>query len=72
MNPDATKFLPLTAIQETEGEGTGARNSGDCHLHRKMLHPASYDGQSSWDAYNTQFKMLARINGWKRRIPTLL
>ena len=65
LNPAATEFLPLTAVQETEGEGTGARSSGDCNLHHQIVCPGSYDGLSSWDAYHTHFKMLARINGWK-------
>ena len=65
LNPDATEFLPLPAVQETEGEGTGARSSADSHLHRQMQRPGSYDGRASWDAYHTLFKMLARINGWK-------
>ena len=65
LNPDATEFLPLPAVQETEGEATGARSGADSHLHRQMQRPGSYDGRASWDAYHTQFKMLARINGWK-------
>ena len=65
LNPAATELLPLTAVQKTEGEGTGARSSGDSHLHCQMLRPESYDGRSSWDAYHTQFKMLACINSWK-------
>ena len=63
LNPDAAEFHPLTAVQE--GEGTGARSGGDFHPHRQMQRPGSYDGRSSWDAYHTQFKMLARINGWR-------
>ena len=62
LNPAATKFLPLTAVQRTEGEGTGAWSSGDSHLHRQILCPESCDSRSLWDAYHTQFKMLARIN----------
>ena len=65
MNPDATEFLPLPAVQETEGKGTGARSSADSHLHWQMQRPGSYNGRASWDAYHTQFKMIARINGWK-------
>ena len=65
MNPDATEFLPLTAVQETEGEGTGTRSSADSHLYLQMQRPGSYDGRASWDAYYTQFKMLTCINGWK-------
>ena len=33
-------------------------------LHQ-MQCPGSYDGRFSWDAYHTQFKVLARINDWK-------
>ena len=44
LNPDATKFLPLPAVQVTEGEGTGARSSADSHLHWQMQRPGSYDG----------------------------
>ena len=65
LNPTATEFLPLIAVQETEGKGNGARSGGDCYLHHQMLCPGSYDGLSLWDAYHTQFKMLARINGWR-------
>ena len=69
LNHDATKFLLLTTVQETESEATEARNSGDreSELHRQMQPTGSYNGRSSWDAYHTQFRtrMLAHINGWK-------
>ena len=39
LNPDATEFHPLTAVQE--GEGTGARSGSDFHLHRQMQRPGA-------------------------------
>ena len=68
MNHDAIKFLPLTAVQETESEGTEARNSGDheSQLQHQMQRPGSYNGRFSWDATTpSSTRMLARINGWK-------
>ena len=68
MNHDAIKFLPLTAVQETESEGTEARNSGDreSQLHRQMQRPGSYNGRFSWDATTpSSTQMLACINDWK-------
>ena len=68
MNHDAIKFLPLTAVQETESEGTETRNSGDreSQLHRQMQRPGSYNGRFSWDATTpSSTRMLACINGWK-------
>ena len=68
MNHDAIKFLPLTAIKETESEGTEARNSGnrESQLHRQMQRPGSYNGRFSWDATTpSSTRTLARINGWK-------
>ena len=44
LNPDATEFLPLPTVQETEGEATGVRSGADSHLHRQMQRPGSYDG----------------------------
>ena len=68
MNHDAITFLPLTAVQETESEGTEARNSGDreSQLHRQMQRPGSYNGRFSWDATTPSSTwMLAHINSWK-------
>ncbi len=31
---------------------------------RKVQRPGSYDGRTSWDAYFTQFTMLAQLNHW--------
>lgn len=66
LNAEASEFLPSTAqVVETgsDGNGTGPRSSVDPH--RQLQRPGSYDGRSSWDAYHTQFEMLARINRWK-------
>ena len=74
LNPDATEFLPLTAVQETEGEGTGARSSADSHLHRQMQRPGSYDGRASWDATTPSSRRspASMVGRRRRRLPTLL
>ena len=45
-----------TGIVETPG--------GRAPCLTQMAKPLPYDGQSSWEAYKLQFKMLAQLNGW--------
>ena len=37
---------------------------GDHDSSRSHQQPPPYDGRSPWDAYRTQFQMLATVNGW--------
>ena len=62
--------LRVTASQFTE-EFTPGRSSvsagsgctpGDCDSTRSHQRP--HDGRNPWDAYRTQFQMLATVNGW--------
>ena len=50
------------------GVGRGARNGNDNRfgavLQRPIQKPTPYDGRTPWDAYHTQFELLAGVNGW--------
>jgi len=30
----------------------------------RTIRPSPYDGRTAWDAYKTQFEMLADLSGW--------
>ena len=71
LRPEAPLFTPIgieaTAVLTAScGEGGGA-GDGACATRpeTKPVHRAPpYDGRSSWEAYRTQFEMLARVNNW--------
>ena len=56
----APTFTPASSpISTGSGCAPGDRDSSRSHQR-----PPPYDGRSPWDAYRTQFQMLATVNGW--------
>ena len=55
----APEFTPASSVST----GSGC-NSGDRESARSHQRPPPYDGRGPWDAYRTQFQMLATVNGW--------
>ena len=54
----------LPDLQETEKRSL---KSGTTFLHEVMKptqRPKTFDGKTSWDAYKTQFEIVAQINRW--------
>lgn len=47
-------------VTETTGSGGAVGIAGTT----RTIHPSRYDGRTAWDAYKTQFEMLANLNGW--------
>ena len=78
LRPTAPPFYPVEAVSPdtvvaTDGGGSGADGRlGDGRVPGSssggsgttMQRPAPFDGKGTWDAYHTQFEMLARINRW--------
>ncbi len=68
LRPDAPLFVPSS--ESTGGDGVGDSKSerpwsGVSYRGGTMLQrPAPYDGKDAWDAYRTQFEMLAGIYRW--------
>ena len=54
----APEFSPAGVVPSTSGCGS------DGELPRTLQRPPQYDGRSPWDAYRTQFEMLATVNRW--------
>ena len=49
------------------GMPTGSANivaADACGSNRSVQRPAPFDGRTAWDAYRTQFELLAEINRW--------
>ena len=65
---EALPFTPRGGIEMepvvTEREGVGEIEEADITVRRPMHRPSAYDGKSSWEAYFTQFEMLADLNRW--------
>lgn len=65
---DALEFAPLEYLEEpadTGGAGTGEPDIMDEGVARRPMHkPSVYDGKTPWEAYSTQFEMLASLNHW--------
>lgn len=75
LRPTAPVFRPATTESgdrdggaELEGTESSERSvvthgrtggGGD-----RIIRPSPYDGRTPWDAYKTQFEMLAELNGW--------
>ena len=67
LRPDASVFIPLRCVEEPNDAVEGkaeADTVGDGTTRRPMHRPAVYDGKSQWEAYSTQFEMLASLNHW--------
>jgi len=58
LRPEATAFIP-SSLPLSPGS-----DSGGVHRAGATQQPPLYDGQSSWDAYVTQFGMLTHLNNW--------
>ena len=56
--PTAKVFVPCSATSGAEEEEEEAGTSGRVHW------PPTFDGKVPWDAYRTQFEMLAAVNRW--------
>jgi len=60
LRPEATAFIPSSSsLPRSPGS-----DSGGVHRAGATQRPPLYDGRSSWDAYVTQFGMLAHLNNW--------
>ena len=63
LRPTAPPFVPTTAsLVSLESEGRGARAEEGRSSKNVRLSP--FDGKSSWEAYQTQFRLLAELNHW--------
>ena len=62
LRPEATAFIPSSSSLPLS---TGS-DSGGGHRAGATQRPPFYDGRSSWDAYVTQFGMLAHLNNWNQ------
>jgi hypothetical protein len=56
--PDTRKSETQASVPK--GETSTLRNVG-----RPTQRPTTFDGKTSWDAYKTQFEIVAEINGWE-------
>ena len=57
LRPSAAEFIPSMTPLPTGTDGSVSRAGA-------TQRPPLYDGRSSWDAYITQFEMLAQLNHW--------
>ena len=57
LRPSAAEFIPSVTPFPTGTDGSVSRVGA-------TQRPPLYDGRSSWDAYITQFEMLAQLNHW--------
>lgn len=65
LRPDALSFLPHQPERAAlEGNGIGATEGGSGILRQAMHKTNAFDEQSSWEAYSTQFELLADLNHW--------
>lgn len=60
LRPEATAFIPFSSSLPL----SPGSDSGGVHRAGATQRPPLYDGRSSWDAYVTQFGMLAHLNNW--------
>ena len=65
IRPEALTFVPLGDIREepTLPEG-GAEVTNGIPVSKSLHRPAPFDGKSPWEAYLTQFELLADLNRW--------
>ena len=63
LRPTAPAFSPTTSSPSSPLRTGRGGSDGDGSGSNKMR-PAPYDGKSSWEAYLTQFKLLADLNHW--------
>ena len=67
LRPDARTFVPGRG-EGAPGERRGSGGEVDVEPMGagavRTIRPAPYDGRTAWDAYKTQFMMLAELNAW--------
>ena len=67
LRPEAPLFTPLrieaTTTPTASCGGGGGAGEGACAT-KPVQRAPPYDGRSTWEAYRTQFEMLARVNNW--------
>ena len=61
LRPTAPPFVPTTTSSASEGGGARTEEEGRSS---KSVRPSPFDGKSSWEAYQAQFKLLAELNHW--------
>lgn len=61
LRPTAPTFIPSTSPVSLGAEGGSARAEEEGRS-SKSVRPSPFDGKSSWEAYQTQFKLLAELN----------
>ena len=75
LKPKAPLFTPLgskaTTTPTASSGGGGGAGEGACTT-KTMQRTTHYDDCSTWEAYRTQFKMLARVNNWNEVKATYL
>ena len=52
-------------MSETRASVPKAETSTLRDMVERTQKPAVFDGKTSWDAYKTQFEIVAEINGWE-------
>ena len=57
--------VPGTRKSETQASLPKEETSTLRDVARPTQKPTAFDGKTSWDAYKTQFKIVAEINGWE-------
>ena len=60
IRPEALTFVPLGDILEEPG----AEVTDGIPVSKSLHRPAPFDGKSPWEAYLTQFELLADLNRW--------
>ena len=71
LRPDVEEFVPghEGSSEDPLEEHTRTRDARS-HIATsdgagaQIIRPTPYDGRTAWDAYKTQFAMLAKLNGW--------
>ena len=73
LRPTAPPFIPAEGTTPEIAAANGSSEGSTLSSHgpragnsasTAMQRPAPFDGKGTWDAYHTQFEMLARINKW--------
>ena len=57
--------VPDTRKSDTQKSVLKGETSTLRHVPRPTQKPTTFEGKSSWDAYKTQFEIVAEINGWE-------
>ena len=63
MRPQAKPFSPFPSALSRGGSVDAEGDGGEVRSAARHK-PIAFDGRSSWEAYSTQFEMLAKLNRW--------